>query len=78
MLSAGQAQAEVPQKHVVSGCSECQRLSVMSSGGCVTCDQGGDLLCVVAELWEEVEWLIQNSGESEEDVDWWSCSLPSL
>lgn len=42
---------------------------------CVT--QVDDLLCLVAELKEEVEGL-KNTRECEREIDWWSHTLPSL
>lgn len=69
-------QIGVPQKYVaiqVSGCSECQSLSVMLDSSCARCDQVDILLCMVAELWEELEGL-RSMRESEEEIDWWSCT----
>jgi len=76
-------QIEVPQKHTavqVSGCRECLSLALVPEdsrdNSCVRCDQVVDL-SLVAELKEEVERL-RNVRESEREIDWWSCTLPSL
>jgi len=62
----------------VSGCRECLSLALVPEGsrdnGCVRCDQINDLLSLVAELKEEVERL----RECESEINWWSCTLPSL
>jgi len=44
---------------------------------CVQCEQVNDLLSLVAELKEELERL-RSIQECEREIDWWSCSLPSL
>jgi len=44
---------------------------------CVRCDQVNDLLSLVAVMKEEVERL-RNIRECEREIDWWSCTLPSL
>lgn len=49
-----------------------QRLRV-----CVRCEQVDDLVSLVAELREEVERL-RAIGECEQELDWWSNSLPGL
>jgi len=41
------------------------------------CDQVNDLLSLVAELTEEVERL-RSIRDCEREIDWWSCTLPSL
>ncbi|KAK4815560.1 hypothetical protein QYF61_004077 [Mycteria americana] len=75
------AQTELPQKHVatqVSGCRECLGLSLFTHGSradsCVRCDQVDDLLCMVAELQEEVPLhnryeALEVSGQAMEDGD---------
>ncbi|KAK4810652.1 hypothetical protein QYF61_007389 [Mycteria americana] len=75
-------QMELPQKHAatqVSGCRECQGLSLFMDGSsedsCVRCDQVDDLLCMVAELQEEVERL-RSIREAEKEIDWWCHALP--
>ncbi|KFW72624.1 hypothetical protein AS28_04863, partial [Pygoscelis adeliae] len=77
-------QTEPSRKHAavqVSGCRECLSLSAVAEGGrddtCVRCDQVDDLLCLVAELKEEVERL-RSIWECEREIDWWSRTLPSL
>ncbi|GAB0209336.1 hypothetical protein GRJ2_003399300 [Grus japonensis] len=77
-------QTELPQKHAatqVSGCRECQSLSLgmdgSSENGHVRCDQVDDLLSLVAELREEVERL-RSIREAEKEIDWCSQALPSL
>ena len=74
-------QTELPQKHAatqVSGCRECLGLSLFTHGShvdsCVRCDQVDDLLCMVAELWEEVERL-RSIREAEKEIDWWCHAL---
>lgn len=61
-----------------SGCAECLCLALVSENGmggtCVRCDQVNDLLCLVAELKEEVERL-RSIRESEEEIDWWGQAL---
>ncbi|KAK4813831.1 hypothetical protein QYF61_001835 [Mycteria americana] len=42
---------------------------------CVRCDQVDDLLCMVAELQEEVERL-RSIREAEKEIDWWCHALP--
>ncbi|KAK4818853.1 hypothetical protein QYF61_020072 [Mycteria americana] len=44
---------------------------------CVRCDQVDDLLCMVAELQEEVEKL-RSVREAEKEIDWWCHALPPL
>ncbi|KAJ7424306.1 hypothetical protein BTVI_07039 [Pitangus sulphuratus] len=60
----------------VSGYAECLSLALVAedsvSGICVRCEQVNDLLCLVAELKEEVERL-RNIRERE--IDWWSPTL---
>ncbi|KAK4830603.1 hypothetical protein QYF61_012029 [Mycteria americana] len=77
-------QTELPQKHAatqVSGCRECLGLSLFRHGSradsCVRCDQVDDLLCMVAELREEVERL-RSIREAEKEIDWWCHALPPL
>ncbi|KAK4826358.1 hypothetical protein QYF61_007952 [Mycteria americana] len=77
-------QTELPRKHAatqVSGCRECQGLSLVTDGSsensCVRCDQVDNLLSLVAELQEEVERL-RSIRESEKEIDWWIHALPSL
>ena len=41
------------------------------------CDQGGDLVSLVAELKEEAERL-RSIRECEREIDWWSRTVPSL
>ena len=74
-------QTEVPHEHTavqVSGCRECLSLALVPENSrdnsCVRCDQVNDLLSLVAELKEEVEWL-RSIRECEREID---CSLPSL
>lgn len=61
-----------------SGCAECLCLALAPENGmggtCVRCDQVNDLLCLVAELKEEVERL-RSIRESEEEIDWWGQTL---
>ncbi|KAJ7407883.1 hypothetical protein WISP_124046 [Willisornis vidua] len=61
-----------------SGCAECLSLALVPENGmggtCVQCEQVNDLLCLVAELKEEVERL-GCTRESEKEVDWWSQTL---
>ncbi|KAK4827179.1 hypothetical protein QYF61_015141 [Mycteria americana] len=63
----------------VSGCRECLGLSLFTHGSradsCVRCDQVDDLLCMVAELREEVERL-RSIREAEKEIDWWCQALP--
>ncbi|KAK4811185.1 hypothetical protein QYF61_019816 [Mycteria americana] len=77
-------QTELPQKHAatqVLGCRECLGLSLFTDGSradsCVRCDQVDDLLCMVAELREEVERL-RSIREAEKEIDWWCHALPPL
>ena len=77
-------QTECPLKNAavqVSGCREYLSLLPPSEGGrdsvCVRCEQVDDLVSLVAELKEEVERL-RAIGECEQEIDWWSNSLPSL
>lgn len=44
---------------------------------CGRCTQVDELLCLVAELWEEMGRL-RSISESEKGIDQWSCALPSL
>ncbi|KAK4831120.1 hypothetical protein QYF61_015423 [Mycteria americana] len=71
-------QMELPRKHAVvqvSGCRQCLGLSLFTHGSrvdsCVKCDQVNDLLCMVAELQEEVERdeALEVEGQSVEDGD---------
>ncbi|GAB0179564.1 hypothetical protein GRJ2_000421700 [Grus japonensis] len=74
-------QTELLQKHAatqVSGCRECQSLSLGMDGseenGCVRCDQVDDLLSLVAELREKVPLYnmfeaLDMEGQSMEDMD---------
>ncbi|KAK4817905.1 hypothetical protein QYF61_002388 [Mycteria americana] len=78
------AQTELPGKHAatqVSGCRECLGLSLFMHGSradsCVRCDQVDDLLCMVAELREEVERL-RSIREAEKEIDCWCHALPTL
>ncbi|KFO98751.1 hypothetical protein N300_01915, partial [Calypte anna] len=61
-----------------SGCVECLSLALAPednvSGVCVRCEQVNDLLCLVAELKEDVERL-RSIRDSESEIDWWSCTL---
>ena len=41
---------------------------------CIRCDQVDYLLCLVAELREEVDRL-RSIREAEQEIDWWSCAL---
>ena len=63
----------------VSGCRKCLGLLLFMHGSrvdsCVRCDQVDDLLCVVAELREEVERL-RSIREAEKEIDWWCHALP--
>ncbi|KAK4806226.1 hypothetical protein QYF61_013370 [Mycteria americana] len=77
-------QTELPGKHAatqVSGCRECLGISLFTHGSradsCVRCDQVDDLLCMVAELREEVERL-RSIREAEKEIDWWCQALPPL
>ncbi|KAK4806799.1 hypothetical protein QYF61_005595 [Mycteria americana] len=77
-------QMELPGKHAatqVSGCRECLGISLFTHGSradsCVRCDQVDDLLCMVAELREEVERL-RSIREAEKEIDWWCQALPPL
>jgi len=74
-------QTEVPGKHAavqVSGCSECHHLALgkdnSKGNNCISCDQVDYLLCLVAELGEEVDRL-QIIREAEQEIDWWSRAL---
>jgi len=78
------SQTEAPRKDIgvqVSGCRECLSLALTPEdsrdNSCVQCDQVNDLLSLVSELKEEVERL-RSIWECERDIDWWSCTLPSL
>ncbi|KAK4829234.1 hypothetical protein QYF61_002499 [Mycteria americana] len=69
------SQTELPRKHAatqVSGCRECLGLLLFTHGSradsCVRCDQVDDLLCMVAELREEVEKL-RSIREAEKEID---------
>ena len=44
---------------------------------CVRCEQVDDLVCLMAELKEEVERL-RDIRECEWEIDWWSDSLLGL
>lgn len=44
---------------------------------CGRCDQIDELLCLVAELQEEVNRQ-RSIQESEREIDQWSCTLPSM
>ncbi|KAJ7412505.1 hypothetical protein WISP_96256 [Willisornis vidua] len=61
-----------------SGCEECLSLPLVPENGmggtCVRCEQVNDLLCLVAELKEEVQRL-KCIRESEKEIDWRSQSL---
>ncbi|KAK4813363.1 hypothetical protein QYF61_003562 [Mycteria americana] len=77
-------QTELPQKHAatqVSGCRECLGLLLFMHGSrgnsCVRCNQVDDLLCMVAELWEELERL-RSIREAEKEIDWWCHALSPL
>ena len=48
-----------------------------SKQACGRCDQVDELLCMVAELQEEVSRL-RSIRESKKEIDQWSCALPSL
>jgi len=74
-------QTEVPGKHAavqVSGCSECHQLALETDNSkgnnCIRCDQMHYLLCLVAELREEVDRL-RSIREAEQEIDWWSHAL---
>jgi len=74
-------QTEVPRKHTavqVSGCSECHQLALETESNkgnmCIRCDQVDYLLCLVAELREEVDRL-RSIREAEQEIDWWSRAL---
>jgi len=74
-------QTEVPGKQAavqVSGCSECHQLVLgtdnRKGNNCIRCDQVDYLLCLVAELREEVDRL-QSIRETEKEIDWWSRAL---
>ncbi|KAK4810861.1 hypothetical protein QYF61_008833 [Mycteria americana] len=76
-------QTELPRKHTavqVSGCRECHQLALKSDGSggksCVRCDQVDYLLCLVAELREDVDRL-RSIRESEQEIDWWNHTLTS-
>jgi len=66
------------QRPAVSGCSECHQLALEtdSSKGnmCIRCDQVDYLLCLVAELREEVDRL-RSIREAEKEINWWSRAL---
>jgi len=77
-------QTEAPHRDTgvqVSGCMECLSLALVPEDSrdnvCFRCDQVNDLLGLVAELKEEVERL-RSIQECEREIDWWSCTLPSL
>ena len=77
-------QTEGSGKHAavqVLGCRVCPSLlSVSDSSGeyaCGRCAQVEELLSQVAELREEVNRL-RIIRESEMEIDWWRCTLPSL
>uniref|UniRef100_A0A8B9DT06 Uncharacterized protein n=1 Tax=Anser cygnoides TaxID=8845 RepID=A0A8B9DT06_ANSCY len=66
----------------VLGCRVCPSLLSVSDSrsegyACGRCAQVEELLSQVAELWEEVSRL-RSSRESEREIDWWRCTLPSL
>jgi len=74
-------QTEVPGKHAAaqaSGCSECRQPALETDNskgnGCTRCHQVDYLLCLVAELREEVDRL-RSIREAEQEIDWWSCAL---
>jgi len=78
------AQTKLLQKGAathVSGCRECQSLSLVTYGSsennCVSCDQVDELLILVVELQEEVKSL-RTIRESEKERDWWDHDRPSL
>ncbi|KAJ7427147.1 hypothetical protein WISP_09386 [Willisornis vidua] len=62
----------------VSGCIDCLSLELLPEDSvrstCIRCEQVNDLLCLVAELREEVERL-RNIRESAREIDWWSHTL---
>ncbi|PKU42081.1 death-associated protein 1 [Limosa lapponica baueri] len=75
-------QTDLPQRHAavqVTGCMDSLSLLQEDSKdrACVCCEQGNDLLSVVADLKEEVERL-RTIWECESEIDWWSHTLPSL
>jgi len=74
-------QTEVPGKYTavqVSGCSECHQLALEADNSkgnnCIRCNQVDYLLCLVAELREEVDRL-RSIREAEKEIDWWSRAL---
>ena len=78
------AQTDCPLKNAavqVSQCRECLSLLLPSESGrdtvCVRCEQVDGLVSLVAELKEEVERL-RAIRECEQEIDWWSNSLPGL
>lgn len=66
---------------LVSSCRECLSLLLSPQGGrhdaCMSCEQVEDLFTMVAELKEEVERL-RSIRECEQEINWWSISLPYL
>ncbi|KAJ7413966.1 hypothetical protein WISP_87324 [Willisornis vidua] len=60
------------------GCIDCLSLEVLPEDSvrstCIQCEQVNNLLCLVAELKEEVERL-RSISESERQIDWWSHTL---
>lgn len=76
--------APLPQGHaaiLVSGCRKCHSLSLILddsiNNSCARCEQVDDLLCMVAELQDDIEMLWSIRG-SEEEIDSWSHTLPPL
>jgi len=74
-------QTEVPRKHAalqISGCSVCHQLALETDNSkgniCIRCNQADYLLCLVAELREEVDRL-RSIREAEQEIDRWSRAL---
>ncbi|XP_074991813.1 uncharacterized protein LOC142074828 isoform X2 [Calonectris borealis] len=65
----------------VSGCGMCEGIFLEVESDCKQdcgrCDQIDELLCLVAELQEEVSRL-RSIRESEKEIDQWSRTLPSM
>lgn len=80
----GASQAELRREHAatqVSGCRVCPApmpgLKGSSEHTCGRCASGEELLSLVVELREEVSRL-RIVRESEEETDYWNCTLLSL
>lgn len=84
LLAPGRTNTELLVKHVTARASSCRMCKGIFPGvetdskqACGRHDQTDELLCLAAEPQEEVGRL-RSIGESEGEVDPWSCTLPLL